>query len=146
MGGLAQCFEICQQLRGEADKRQVKGAKLGLTHNIGLGGAAVVGLYKMGFGGADASSDKPTLKSNAIFEAIEKALKDDGEALVKKVKGIYAFKVKDAGDKIVTWIVDAKNGSGKVEFEGKDKADVTLTIKDEDLFSLMSGKLNAQKA
>lgn len=34
------------QLRGKADKRQVPGAKLGLQHNLGLGGAAVVTLYR----------------------------------------------------------------------------------------------------
>jgi acetyl-CoA acyltransferase len=30
------------QLRGEAGERQVPGARVGLAHNIGLGGAAVV--------------------------------------------------------------------------------------------------------
>jgi acetyl-CoA acyltransferase len=44
--GLAQCSELTWQLRGEADKRQVDGAKVGLQHNIGLGGAAVVTVYK----------------------------------------------------------------------------------------------------
>ena len=44
--GLAQCSELTWQLRGQADKRQVDGAKVGLQHNIGLGGAAVVSVYK----------------------------------------------------------------------------------------------------
>merc|ERR1712179_498650 len=90
------------QLRGEADKRQVPNAKLALQHNLGLGGAAVVALYKMGFGGnASASSSKPTgFTSSVIF----------------------------------------------VEFEGKTKPDVTLNMGDSDLFDLMSGKLNPQKA
>jgi acetyl-CoA acyltransferase len=44
--GLAQCSELTWQLRGDADKRQVEGAKVGLQHNIGLGGAAVVSVYK----------------------------------------------------------------------------------------------------
>jgi acetyl-CoA acetyltransferase len=44
--GLAQCSELTWQLRGDADKRQVEGAKVGLQHNIGLGGAAVVSIYK----------------------------------------------------------------------------------------------------
>jgi acetyl-CoA acetyltransferase len=44
--GLAQCSELTWQLRGTADKRQVDGAKLALQHNIGLGGAAVVTVYK----------------------------------------------------------------------------------------------------
>jgi acetyl-CoA acyltransferase len=44
--GLAQCSELTWQLRGAADKRQVDGAKVALQHNIGLGGAAVVSVYK----------------------------------------------------------------------------------------------------
>jgi acetyl-CoA acetyltransferase len=44
--GLAQCSELTWQLRGKADKRQVDGAKVALQHNIGLGGAAVVSVYK----------------------------------------------------------------------------------------------------
>jgi acetyl-CoA acetyltransferase len=44
--GLAQCSELTWQLRGEAAARQVEGAKVGLQHNIGLGGAAVVSLYR----------------------------------------------------------------------------------------------------
>ena len=49
--GLAQCAELCGQLRGEAGERQVPGAKVALQHNTGIGGAASsnVTLYKMGF-------------------------------------------------------------------------------------------------
>jgi acetyl-CoA acetyltransferase len=43
--GLAQCAELSWQLRGEAEKRQVEGAKVALQHNLGLGGAAVVAMY-----------------------------------------------------------------------------------------------------
>jgi acetyl-CoA acetyltransferase len=44
--GLAQCSELTWQLRGQADDRQVDGAKVALQHNIGLGGAVVVTVYK----------------------------------------------------------------------------------------------------
>lgn len=40
--GLAQAVEIVAQLRGKADKRQVKDAAVGLTHNVGGTGATVV--------------------------------------------------------------------------------------------------------
>ncbi|MBN1676912.1 MAG: thiolase domain-containing protein [Candidatus Thermoplasmatota archaeon] len=40
--GLAQAVEIVAQLRGKADKRQVKDAQVGLTHNVGGTGATVV--------------------------------------------------------------------------------------------------------
>jgi acetyl-CoA acetyltransferase len=44
--GLAQCSELTWQLRGDAEKRQVKDAKVALQHNLGLGGAAVVAMYR----------------------------------------------------------------------------------------------------
>ncbi|HXE46824.1 MAG TPA: lipid-transfer protein [Ramlibacter sp.] len=44
--GLAQCAELVWQLRGQADQRQVEGARLALQHNLGLGGACVVTLYQ----------------------------------------------------------------------------------------------------
>ena len=40
--GVAQIVEIIQQLRGNADKRQVADAKVGLTHNVGGTGASVI--------------------------------------------------------------------------------------------------------
>tara|TARA_R110000772_G_scaffold103600_1_gene204584 strand:+ start:15363 stop:16535 length:1173 start_codon:yes stop_codon:yes gene_type:complete len=44
--GLAQCYELVNQLRGSAGQRQVPNAKIGLQHNLGLGGAAVVTMYR----------------------------------------------------------------------------------------------------
>jgi len=46
--GLAQCAELTWQLNGMAEKRQVEGARIGLQHNVGLGGACVVTMYKKG--------------------------------------------------------------------------------------------------
>ncbi|MBS0421056.1 MAG: lipid-transfer protein [Proteobacteria bacterium] len=44
--GLAQCYELTQQLRGRAQDRQVENARIALQHNLGLGGACVVTLYE----------------------------------------------------------------------------------------------------
>jgi len=45
--GIAQAVEIVLQLRGEAGKRQVEGAEIGLTHNVGgTGGTAVVHVFR----------------------------------------------------------------------------------------------------
>ncbi len=44
--GLAQCFELTQQLRHAADARQVDGARVALQHNLGVGGACVVTMYR----------------------------------------------------------------------------------------------------
>ena len=44
--GLAQCTELVWQLRGQADQRQVPNAKVALQHNLGLGGACVMTMYR----------------------------------------------------------------------------------------------------
>lgn len=46
--GVAQAVEIVKQLRGEAGPRQVKGAKMGLTQNMGgTGGSSVVHIFAL---------------------------------------------------------------------------------------------------
>ncbi|MFZ9049294.1 MAG: thiolase family protein [Steroidobacteraceae bacterium] len=40
--GIANLFELCLHLRGEAGERQVAGARLGLAHVVGLGSACAV--------------------------------------------------------------------------------------------------------
>ncbi len=44
--GLAQCTELVWQLRGQAGPRQVDGARVALQHNLGLGGACVMTVYR----------------------------------------------------------------------------------------------------
>jgi len=44
--GVAQCTELVWHLRGQAEARQVEGAKIALQHNLGLGGACVVTMYR----------------------------------------------------------------------------------------------------
>jgi acetyl-CoA acetyltransferase len=44
--GLAQCTELTWQLRGMAGARQVEGARIGVQHNLGLGGACVITVYQ----------------------------------------------------------------------------------------------------
>ncbi|HHI69043.1 MAG TPA: thiolase domain-containing protein, partial [Planctomycetes bacterium] len=46
--GVAQAIEVYKQLRGEAGKRQVKGAKRGLCHNMGgSGGTSAVHILEV---------------------------------------------------------------------------------------------------
>lgn len=40
--GIANIYEVSTHLRGEADKRQVENARLGMTHVIGLGSACAI--------------------------------------------------------------------------------------------------------
>ncbi|XP_063406120.1 sterol carrier protein 2-like [Mytilus trossulus] len=151
--GLAQCAELCWQLRGMADKRQVSNAKVALQHNIGLGGAAVVALYKKGFPNqsriqafATSASTEDKFQSAAIFKEIKSNLDKDGAAWVKKMKGVFCFKVKANDGTEGVWVVDAKNGSGSVKFGVEPKGDVTINMKDDDMLNLMLGKLNPQQA
>ncbi|XP_062994893.1 sterol carrier protein 2 [Elgaria multicarinata webbii] len=154
--GLAQCVELCWQLRGEAGKRQVPGAKVALQHNLGIGGAVVVSLYTMGFPevarhrqiqAIPTRSAVEGFKADLVFKEIEKKLQEEGEHYVKKIGGIFAFKVKDGpGGKEATWVVDVKNGKGCVDINSDKKVDCTVTMSDTDLLALMTGQMNPQTA
>lgn len=96
------------QLRGEAGKRQVEGAKIGLQHNIGLGGSVVVALYRLGFvtdiKPKSEDTNKPifspkTASKNQISDngdgflvspylrVLEIAMQEDKDNLIEKVRG-----------------------------------------------------------
>jgi len=79
--GLAQCSELVWQLRGMADQRQVPNAKVALQHNLGLGGAIVVTLYRHGFPeaakklqAATMSATEKDFKSAAVFDEVKRSL------------------------------------------------------------------------
>jgi sterol carrier protein 2 len=59
--GIAQCVELVWQLRGWANNRLVGGADVALQHTLGLGGAAVVAVYKRFDGKPTVSVDSATV-------------------------------------------------------------------------------------
>jgi len=65
--GLAQCCELNWQLRGIAGKRQVNNVTYALQHNLGLGGACVVAIYKKYKPGVSKGTSDPS-----ILEKLEK--------------------------------------------------------------------------
>ncbi|KAI4895553.1 hypothetical protein NFI96_027668, partial [Prochilodus magdalenae] len=71
----------------------------------------------------------------------------EGDQFVKKIGGVFAFKVKDGpeGSEAV-WIVDVKEGKGSVHNDTSKKADCTIAMTDSDLLALMTGKMNPQTA
>ncbi|KAK7800109.1 hypothetical protein U0070_010180, partial [Myodes glareolus] len=96
---------------------------------------------------APTSSAIDGFKANLVFKEIEKKLQEEGEQFVKKIGGIFAFKVKDGpGGKEATWVVDVKNGRGSVLPNSDKKADCTITMADSDLLAMMTGKMNPQSA
>ncbi|KAA8587379.1 hypothetical protein FQN60_016241 [Etheostoma spectabile] len=117
--GLAQCAELCWQLRGQADRRQVPGAKVALQHNIGLGGAVVVTLYRLGFP-QEASSKIGTVPTSSF-------------------DGLDGFKAYPVFKEIEKRLQEFYGRQGK-------KADCTLSMSDGDILDLMTGKLNPQTA
>ncbi|XP_077464129.1 sterol carrier protein 2b isoform X2 [Stigmatopora argus] len=96
-----------------------------------------------------ASHGLEAFKSHAVFREIDEKLRQeqDGEAFVKKIGGVFAFKVKDGpAGKEATWLVDVKNGGGRVHNDTAQKADCTIAVSDSDLLAVMSGKVNPQTA
>src|SRR5687767_1658628 len=68
------------------------------------------------------------------------------KAAVGKVKAIFAFDIK-VKDKVESWYVDMKNGGGAIgRGNPKTKADMIVSVSDDDFVQLASGKLNPQKA
>lgn len=65
--GLAQCSELVWHLRGWANNRMKEGTKVCLQHNLGLGGAVVVTVYKRPDGkAATPISDAEVGKKNGL--------------------------------------------------------------------------------
>ena len=53
-------------------------------------------------------------KSSDVFELIKVGLADGGPDIIKKVNGVFLFKVAGEGGSSASWVVDAKNGEGSV--------------------------------
>ncbi|MCJ1297304.1 hypothetical protein MMC08_000090 [Hypocenomyce scalaris] len=88
--------------------------------------------------------------SSAAFDAINSSLQsDDAERkdAVKKGNAVFAFTLKNKEGSAESWYIDLKDkgevGKGDAP-EGK-KADVTLSLSDEDFGKLVSGKTQAQR-
>lgn len=65
--GIAQCAELVWHLRGWANNRLVKGTNAALQHNLGLGGAVVVTVYKRADGkDAEAVSSEDVARINGL--------------------------------------------------------------------------------
>ncbi|KAL9103064.1 MAG: hypothetical protein Q9163_001862 [Psora crenata] len=63
--GLAQCAELVWQLRGWASNRLVEEAEFALQHNLGLGGAAVVTVYRRADGKGNERVQEERIKESS---------------------------------------------------------------------------------
>lgn len=162
--GVAQCAELCWHLRNKAGERQVPNAKTALQHNIGLGGAVVVALYRLGFptekntpetvqafeeaGGGDNSGPSDSeFKSDSVFEGMKAAMEDSGQLFEKNINGTVAFRItSDSGGKEKVWTLIFKNGTCQVLCNSDIKADASLKMKDSLVLDLFAGKRTFQSA
>ncbi|KAG7481477.1 hypothetical protein MATL_G00067070 [Megalops atlanticus] len=97
------------------------------------------------------SPEKPPeaggLQSDLVFEEIGRRIQTLGAELVKKVNAIFAWEITKGGSTAAQWTIDLKTGTGSLHkgpYGGK--ADVTMTLSDEDFMDVVLGKLNPQKA
>ncbi|KAF7633893.1 hypothetical protein Mgra_00006755 [Meloidogyne graminicola] len=152
--GIAQAVELCNQLRRRCGARQVNNVVYALQHNIGIGGAGVVAIYKLGFPELvkiDENNKENIInkfKSDVIFDEIkERAIKE--EDLVKQINSCFKFIINnsDSSEKR-EWIVDLKCSPPFVGLSEKteSKPEVTLSLDDEILINLAKGKLKPDQA
>lgn len=109
-------------------------------------------MYRKGFQDVVAkptavTADPSEFKVFKYLKFLEDAMATDQENLIEKVRGIYGFKVKNGPDGAEAyWVINCKEGKGKITYNGKEKCDVTFIVNDEDVVDLIAGKLNPQKA
>ena len=85
--------------------------------------------------------------SSAAFDAIASALSSDAERkdAIKKGGAIFAFTLKNKAGATESWYIDLKEKGEVGKGEPPKKANVTLSLSDENFGKLVTGKANAQK-
>ncbi|KAG7160939.1 Peroxisomal multifunctional enzyme type 2-like [Homarus americanus] len=94
------------------------------------------------------ASTSMQLASGSVFHEISQRVASTPGA-AEKVKAIFLWNINKNKTPAAQWTLDLKNGPGSV-YEGTpingEKPSVTLTLEDDDMVALVTGKLNAQKA
>ncbi|KAJ5484209.1 hypothetical protein N7539_006005 [Penicillium diatomitis] len=104
--GIAQCAELTWQLRGWANNRLVPGVHVALQHNLGLGGAVVVTIYKRADGKVSNSVSDEEVKHvsglgyNPAVEA-HYIRPQDGERVRSKSKS-HDYPLRGVNDKLAS--------------------------------------------
>ena len=102
--GIAQCAELVWQLRGWASNRLVKDARWALQHNLGLGGACGVTVYKRADNGQARPSDAEAAKRSGLAynPGIEcKQLTKEHINKARSIKARSDWALGSAGEKVM---------------------------------------------
>eukprot|EP00162_Nutomonas_longa_P022469 comp5600_c0_seq1/m.5032 comp5600_c0_seq1/g.5032 ORF comp5600_c0_seq1/g.5032 comp5600_c0_seq1/m.5032 type:complete len:120 (+) comp5600_c0_seq1:36-395(+) len=88
-----------------------------------------------------------TFSSDEVFAEIKERLASDA-TLKDKAKGLYHFTIKHSGGNSKDWVIDLKSKNAPAVTEGKpaEKADLVLTVSDDDMVAMAKGSLNSQQA
>lgn len=93
------------------------------------------------------SLSKPSFPSSAAFDVINATLNaSDAERkeAIGMAKAVFQIDLKNAEGKEESWTLDLKD-EGKVSAGAAKKANVTLSLSDENFGKLVTGSANAQK-
>ncbi|KAL1934797.1 hypothetical protein VTP01DRAFT_6979 [Rhizomucor pusillus] len=91
----------------------------------------------------------PGFKGSEIIAELDKSFAnisaEEKAKLIKQVNGVFQFVLKNSEGKEETFTVDIKKEGKVVRGKGNQKADVILSLKDDDFVALATGKANGQK-
>ncbi|CAJ0569357.1 unnamed protein product, partial [Mesorhabditis spiculigera] len=148
--GVAQVVELSNQLRGRCGKRQVPNARVAMQHNIGIGGAGVVAMYRLA-GGAGSSPAAHTpavsgasLKSDVIFDEIKERIHTEKD-LVQKVSTSFGITISGANGVTKKWFIDTKASPPYVGNQERP-TEISVTVSDESFMQIASGALKPDQA
>jgi len=109
------------------------------TGKLCLSGA-YVDLYEDKLGQVSGSV---TLKSDTLFQLAEEKVKARPD-LVQTINALYVYNITKNGSTVAQYTLDLSTSTGGSVYKGSPSraADCTITVSDEDLSDLISGKLN----
>lgn len=88
---------------------------------------------------------RPALQSDSVFDMMKKRIAANPER-VKKIGGVFQYNITKDGSTVASWTVDLKNATLYQGQPQAGKPDCTLTLADEDMVQIASGKLSPQTA
>eukprot|EP00080_Pristionchus_pacificus_P021363 PDM81383.1 daf-22.1b [Pristionchus pacificus] len=139
---------------GATGVAQVPNAKLAMQHNIGIGGAGVVAMYKLADGAVSAAGAAPAraapsggaLQSDAVMAEIKDRVTTEKELVKKAGQLVVRFIVTGANGQTKNWLVDLKQNPPFVGHNDSAKAELDVTLSDDTFMQMAAGKIKPDQA